>query len=78
MARAESVRNNQLFLERLVMPFALPLKKTIAQVMNKMIAVLIAVARSEFTAFNPIFAKMAVSAAKKADSNAYNNQPGIY
>jgi hypothetical protein len=41
-----------------------------------MTTVRIAVARSEFTSFNPIFAKIAVRAAKTADNKAYTNQYG--
>ena len=42
-----------------------------------MMAVRIAVARSEFTSFNPALANTAVSAAKNAETNAYSNQLGI-
>ncbi len=41
-------------------------------------AVRIAVARSEFTSFSPAFAKIAVSAAKKAEAKAKTNQLDMY
>jgi hypothetical protein len=47
-----------------------PLKKAIAHAINKMTTVLIAVARSVSIPLIPIFAKIAVSAAKSAESNA--------
>jgi hypothetical protein len=47
-----------------------PRKKTIPQAISRMITVRIAVARLEFTFVTPIFAKMAVREAKKADSSA--------
>ena len=43
------------------------------QAINRITTVRIAVARSVLTPLMPIFAKMAVSAAKKADSNAYTH-----
>ena len=46
------------------------LQKTIPHVMHRMIVVRIAVARSELMSFTPILAKIAVSAAKNADSSA--------
>ena len=41
-------------------------------VMTRMTVVRIAVAQSEFISFTPILVKMAVMAAKRADSRAYN------
>ena len=41
------------------------------QVSMRMIVVRMAVARSEFISLTPTFTKMAVNAAKKAESNAY-------
>ena len=43
---------------------------TIPQVIIRIIEVRIAVARSEFMSFTPIFANIAVNAAKRADNNA--------
>ena len=45
--------------------------------MRSIIAVRMAVARSELISFKPAFANTAVSAAKKADNKANNNQAGI-
>ncbi len=42
------------------------------QVSARIIVVRMAVARSEFMSFTPIFVKIAVNAAKRAESNAYN------
>lgn len=70
VAKAERVKNNQVFFDKPVTPVKLPLKNTTAQVISKMMAVRMAVARSEFTSFNPAFAKIAVRAAKKAEARA--------
>jgi len=48
------------------------------QVITSTTAVRIAVARSEFTSFNPAFAKIAVNAAKTADNKAYISQYGKF
>lgn len=52
------------------MPLCTPVAKTIPHDKNMMTLVRIAVARFESTPFMPIFAKIDVSAANKADNTA--------
>jgi len=77
VAKADKVRNIQLLFDNDTISTVLPLKKTIPQVISNTIAVRIAVARSEFTSFNPALAKIAVNAAKNADNNAYISHVSI-
>lgn len=50
--------------------FILPLNNTMPQVKRRMMEVRMAVARLELMSFTPIFAKIAVRAANRADNNA--------
>ena len=75
---ADRIRNNQLLRLRFGNPPAFPRNNTMPQVISSTTAVRIAVARSEFTSFKPAFAKMAVNAAKTADSTAYISQYGTF
>ena len=57
--------------------FVTPVKRTIPHVMKRMTATRIAVARFELMSRTPIFAKIAVNAAKTAESNAQIRQSMI-
>src|SRR5579862_433553 len=67
---ADKIKKNQLLLDRVGSSLVDFLNRTTDQVINKMIAVRIAVARSASIFFKPAFAKIAVRAANKADSSA--------
>ena len=73
MARPERMRKSQLF--RLIpeMPPWPPVRNTIPQAISTTTTVRMAVARLEFTPSMPILAKIEVSAANTADSNANIN-----
>lgn len=71
MAIPDKQRKIKLFLDNVLIVPAPPRKIAIDQASSKIITVLIAVAKSVSTPFIPTFAKMAVSAAKKAESKAY-------
>src|ERR1700694_3666494 len=64
-------RNRRFCFDRLPMVAVPPLKKAIAQAMTRITTVRMAVARSVSTPLMPTLAKMAVSAAKNAESKAY-------
>ncbi len=66
----ESVKNIQLVLVSAVAEDMLPRAKTMSQAIINITTVRIAVAKSELTSFTPTLAKMAVSAANRADNNA--------
>lgn len=61
----------RLYLDKVPIDDVPPLKNAIPHAINKMTTVLMAVARSVFTPLIPTFAKIAVKAAKNAESNAY-------
>ena len=70
MARPERMRKIQLFLLMEKRPLWVWVRNTIPQASNTTTTVRMAVARFEFTPSMPIFAKIEVRAAKRADSSA--------
>ncbi|SUQ45954.1 hypothetical protein CNEONATNEC32_01126 [Clostridium neonatale] len=70
MASPDNIRNIQLFIPIFEISFCVPLKNTRPHAITRTTTVRIAVARSELIPSIPIFAKIDVSAAKSADSNA--------
>ena len=75
MAIADSARNNKVLEESESGLLHFPVKYTNGASTAKIMTVRISVARSESTPRIPILAKIAVSAAKHAESSAHNSQP---
>ena len=71
VAIPESTKKSKVCLEISLISRRGTVAKTIPHAINKMTTVLMAVAKLELTPLTPTFAKIAVSAAKKADNNAY-------
>ena len=67
----DKTRNIKLCLVKVLIVLVPPRKNAIDQAKIKMTTVRIAVARSVSTFLIPIFAKIAVNAAKKAENKAY-------
>lgn len=78
MAIPDKIRKNRLFEPIFVISCCFPVTKTIPQDMIKTTTVRTAVAKLEFTFSMPIFAKIEVSAANRADNNAYKTHINSY